>query len=184
MRKTKIICTLGPAVDQPEILEQLVINGMDVARLNFSHGTHAEQLERVNRLKKIRGKYNKPIPLLLDTKGPEIRTKLFKAREVILEENKKFVIYHNDIEGDSTKCSVTYKDLHKDLKEGSRILINDGLVELKVKTIDDKDIYCEVLNGGVIGNNKGINIPDVDIQLPSLTEQDEKDIIFGSFSGK
>lgn len=179
MRKTKIVCTLGPAVDDESILEQLIINGMNVARMNFSHGTHSEHLKRIERFKKLREKHQKSIPLLLDTKGPEIRTGLFKGREVQLNEGDKFILKNGECEGDTSCCSVTYKLLYKDVKPGSKILINDGLVELKVTDIFEKDIHCTVLNGGIIGNNKGINIPETDTNLPSLTEQDIKDIIFG-----
>ncbi len=179
MRKTKIVCTLGPAVDDEKILEQLIISGMDVARLNFSHGTHEDHLKRINRFKKLRDKHNKPIPLLLDTKGPEIRTGLFKNNSVELIEAQDFIICHEDIEGDNSKCSISYKDLHNDINVGNKILINDGLIELEVKKIVDKDVHCTVVNGGVIGNNKGMNLQETDINLPSLTDKDIQDILFG-----
>lgn len=179
MRKTKIICTLGPAVDDEVILEKLMLKGMNIARLNFSHGTHESHLERVNRFKKIREKLGLPIPLLLDTKGPEIRLGKFEKKEVILEEGKKFVLVANDIVGNEGRASISYKNLHQDVKKGNRLLINDGLVELEVEKIVSTDIHCVVLNGGVIGNNKGINVPDVVIHLPSITAQDVEDIKFG-----
>lgn len=179
MRKTKIICTLGPAVDDENILKKLMQKGMDVARLNFSHGTHEEHKRRIDRFKKVRASLGLPIPLLLDTKGPEIRTGRFENGEVVLKEGDEFTLVNEDIIGNNTRASVSYKGLYKDVKKGGRILINDGLVELEVVRIDGKDIHCTVLNGGVIGNNKGINVPNAEIHLPSLTEQDIADIRFG-----
>lgn len=179
MRKTKIICTLGPAVDSDSILKKLITKGMDVARINFSHGTHEQHKKRVDSFKNIREKLKRPIPLLLDTKGPEIRTGKFETGEVILKEGESFVLVNDEIVGDGAKVTVTYKELYKDVKKGSRILINDGLVELEVVEIKSRDIYCTVLNGGAIGNNKGINVPGAEIHLPSLTNQDIEDIKFG-----
>ena len=179
MRKTKIICTLGPAVDSENILIKLFQKGMDVARINFSHGNHEQHKKRVDTFKKVRKKMGKPVPLLLDTKGPEIRIGKFEVTEIVLKENDKFTLVNEDIIGDNTKATVTYKELYKDVKRGSRILINDGLVELEVESIDGKDIKCVVLNGGVIGNNKGINVPGAEIHLPSITTQDIEDIKFG-----
>ena len=179
MRKTKIICTLGPATDDTHVLRRIFLTGMDVARLNFSHGTHEEHKIRVDRLKKIREELNLPVALLLDTRGPEIRLGNFEKGEVVLKEGERFVLVNDDILGDETKCSVSYKELYKDVKKGNRILINDGLVELEVINIKDKDIICEVLNGGAIGNHKGVNVPGVKVNLPSLTEKDIEDIRFG-----
>ena len=183
MRKTKIICTLGPAVDDEEILGKLMLTGMDVARINFSHGTHEQHRQRVEVFKKVREKLGRPIPLLLDTKGPEIRTGKFETCDVQLDQGKDFVLVNEDQIGDSTRCTISYKELYKDVRKGSRILINDGLVELEVKEIKDKDIYCTILNGGVIGNNKVINVPEAEIHLPSLTEKDVQDIVFGVENG-
>ena len=183
MRKTKIICTLGPAVDNEDTLRKLMQKGMDIARLNFSHGTHEEHKIRVERFKKIREELNLPIPLLLDTKGPEIRLGNFENAEVALKEGERFVLVNDDIVGDVTKCSISYKELYKDVRTGTRILINDGLVELEVIGIKDKDIVCEVLNGGIIGNHKGVNVPGVEVHLPSLTEKDVEDIKFGIENG-
>lgn len=179
MRKTKIICTLGPAVDDEAVLRELMLKGMNVARINFSHGSHEEHLKRITIFKKIREEFDLPIPLLLDTKGPEIRTGKFNEKEVILKDGDSFILVNEDVVGDSTKCTVSYKELYKDVKKGSRILINDGLVELEVNQIKNKDIYCTVLNGGMIGNNKGMNVPGTIIQLPSLTQKDIDDIKFG-----
>ncbi len=179
MRKTKIVCTLGPAVDDESILRKLFLKGMDVARINFSHGSYEEHQKRIDLFKKIRSEYNLSIPLILDTKGPEIRTGKFKEKEVTLVEGHTFTLINDDIEGDNERTSVSYKKLYLDIKIGNRILINDGLVELEVTEIDNKDIICKVLNGGVISNNKGINVPGTKINLPSLTEKDVDDIKFG-----
>ncbi|AUG56626.1 pyruvate kinase [Acetivibrio saccincola] len=178
MRKTKIICTLGPAVDSEEMLRQLMLKGMDVARLNFSHGSHEEHKARVERFKKVRDSLDLPVALLMDTKGPEIRLGKFKDKEVKLEKGDKFVLLSEDKLGDEKEASVSYKDLYKDVEKGSSILINDGLVELVVEKIKDKKIYCRVVNGGIIGDNKGINVPGVDLHLPPLTEKDIEDIKF------
>jgi pyruvate kinase len=178
LRKTKIICTLGPAVDNPAILEKLMRKGMDVARMNFSHGDHEEQKKRLENFKRVREKLGLPIPVLLDTKGPEIRIQNFAAGEAVLNEGDSFILAHDDILGDNTKVSITYKDLYKDVSKGSRILINDGLIELVVDHIENKDIHCTILNGGTIGNKKGINVPGTEINLPSLTEKDVEDILF------
>lgn len=179
MRKTKIICTLGPAVDNEEKLKKLMIKGMNIARINFSHGTHEEHKKRVDLFKKVRDELSLPIPLLLDTKGPEIRVGKFEEKEVTLKAYDCFTLVCDDIVGDSTRVSVTYKELYKDVRRGSRILIDDGLVELEVQKIEGKDIVCTVLNGGTISNNKGINVPGTEIHLPSLTEKDVEDIKFG-----
>lgn len=178
MRKTKIICTLGPALDNEEILKKMLLSGMDVARLNFSHGDHAEHKGRVDLIKKLRDSLGLATPLLLDTKGPEIRTGKLENGEIELKEGKSFVLVNEEIIGTEEKCYITYKELYKDVKKGSKILINDGLVELEVVNIKNQEIHCVVLNGGVIGNNKGINVPGAEIHLPPLTEQDVKDIKF------
>ena len=179
MRKTKIICTLGPAVDDLNILEQLIKNGMDVARMNFSHGSYEEHKKRLNNFKNVRDKFSKPIALILDTKGPEIRTGIFIDNKAVLNTNDTFTLINEDIEGDNSKCSISYKELYKDIKVGTRILIDDGLIELSVKEIKNKDIICLVLNGGAISNNKSINVPDTVLNLPSLTQRDIDDIKFG-----
>jgi len=179
MRRTKIICTLGPSSDDENILRNMMLGGMNVARMNFSHGTHEQHKKRADLFKKVRDELKLPIPLLLDTKGPEIRTGDFKDGQVTLKENNQFILVNKDIVGDETCCSVSYKELYKDVSKGCRILINDGLVELEVIDIKNKDIYCIVKNGGIIGNRKGINVPGVDIRLPALTSQDIADIKFG-----
>jgi len=179
MRKTKIICTLGPAVDDEEVLKKLMLNGMNVARINFSHGTHEEHKKRIDRFKKVRDSLNLPIPLLLDTKGPEIRIGRFEKGEVQLKQGETFVLCHDDIVGDEKKVSISHKKLYKDVARGCRILIDDGLVELRVEEVKGKDIYCIVINGGIVGNNKGVNVPGVETCLPSITEKDIEDIKFG-----
>lgn len=178
MRMTKIICTLGPAVDDDKLLEQLILEGMDVARMNFSHGNHEEQKLRVERVKRIREKVGKPVPLLMDTKGPEIRMGKFENGETTLKEGNGFVLVNEDIMGNEERASVSHKELYKDVNMGTRVLINDGLVALEVVKVEGKDIHCRVLNGGIVSNNKGVNIPETDTHLPSLTEQDIKDIEF------
>ncbi|MDF2988372.1 MAG: pyruvate kinase [Eubacterium sp.] len=179
MRRTKIICTLGPASDNEDVLRNMMLGGMNVARMNFSHGTHEQHKKRADLFKKIRNEVGLPIPLLLDTKGPEIRTGNFKDGQVTLKETNQFILVNKDIIGDENSCTISYKELYKDISKGSRILINDGLVELEVMEIKNKDIYCIVKNGGVVGDHKGINVPGADIRLPALTSQDIDDIKFG-----
>ena len=177
MKKTKIICTLGPASNNRETLKALMENGMDIARFNFSHGDHEEQKGRVDMIKELREELDMPIAMLLDTKGPEIRTRLLKdGQKVKLEAGKQFVLGIGDFEGDSTKVAITYETLYKDVKPGNRILIDDGLIELEVKAIKGTDIVCDILNGGELGEKKGVNVPYVKVNLPGITEQDKKDI--------
>lgn len=178
MRKTKIICTLGPAVEKEGVLEKLILSGLNIARFNFSHGSHEEHKERVDMVREASKNVGLPVALLLDTKGPEIRTGKFGPKEVTLVEGKTFTLVNEEILGDETQVSVSYKELYKDVTPGCSILVNDGLVELKVLEIIGKDIKCEILNGGVLSNNKGINVPNVVINLPALTEKDISDILF------
>ena len=182
-KKTKIVCTLGPASQTEEILTKLVENGLNVCRFNFSHGSHEEHKERLDLVKKVREKLNKPIAILLDTKGPEIRTGKFTEPEVLLDAGQKFTITMEDIDGDKDRCTVSYKELIDDIKVGDRILIDDGLVGLKVQEIKDKDIICIVENSGIVKNNKGVNIPGVKINLPAITAKDIGDIEFGINQG-
>ena len=179
MRRTKIVCTLGPATDDVETIKELIRNGLDGARINFSHGTYESHTEIINKLKQAREDLNAPIPLILDTKGPEIRLKTFDAEKYYLERNSKFTLTTEDIIGDQNRVSVTYQDLPQDLEDGSRVLIDDGLIELHVDEIDGTEIHCTVVNGGFVSSNKGINVPDVYVHLPSLTERDIEDIKFG-----
>lgn len=179
MRKTKIVCTLGPATDDPEVLKELMHAGMNVGRINFSHGNYQDQEERINTFKKVRAELGLPIPLLLDTQGPEIRIGKFKEPKVLLENGKLFTLLNDDVLGDNTKVSITYKDLYKDIEIGKTILINDGTIELRVKEIINKDIVCEVIQGGYLTNRKSINVPDLVLNLPSITEKDIADIKYG-----
>lgn len=183
MRKTKIVCTLGPATNDVEIMKQLIQNGMDAARINFSHGTYETHAETIAKLKQAREELNAPIPLILDTKGPEIRVKTFKEDKVRLEENATFTLTTREVEGDVNIVSVTYADLPKDVHRGSRILIDDGLIELKVEDITETDVVCKVVNGGVVKSRKGVNLPGVEVNLPSLMEKDIEDLKFGVENG-
>ena len=178
MRKTKIICTMGPAVDDEEKLRELMLNGMDAARFNFSHGTHESPLATLNKVKRVRDELGIAVATILDTKGPEIRIKTFENGPVTLAEGDKFTLTTRDVPGDASIVSVTYADLHKELQSGCRVLIDDGLIELNVDSISGQDIACTVRSGGPLSNNKSINIPDVSIHLPSLTEKDREDIRF------
>lgn len=178
MKKTKIVCTIGPATDE-KVLGQLFEEGLNVARLNFSHGNHAEHKERIDTIKKLREEMELPIGIMLDTKGPEIRLGTFKE-EVELKDGDRFTLTTKDIIGDKEKVSVSYEALAKDVKEGNRILIDDGLVELVVENIvNAEDIICKVLNGGTLKDHKGVNVPNVSINLPPITEKDIRDIKFG-----
>ena len=179
MRKTKIICTLGPATDDENVLRELLLNGMDVARVNMSHGTHEQQKVRIDSVKKLREELDLPIAILLDTKGPEIRTGDFSKGPVTLEAGQEFTLTTEDIDGDNTRCSVTFKSLPQELEEGNKILIDDGLIELRVKSLTDTEVVCKVINGGNVSSHKGINIPNVKLSLPFISEQDKKDIAFG-----
>ncbi len=180
MKKTKIICTMGPTTDDPEILRKLIKSGMDVARFNFSHGTHEEQKKRMDRLKKLRDEEKKPIAILLDTKGPEIRTGLLAdGKKVMLEQGAQFILSTEPCMGTKEKVSITYEGLVSDVQIGGRILIDDGLIELEVKEKKGKDIVCTVISGGELGEHKGVNVPNVAVRLPAITDQDKEDIRFG-----
>ena len=178
MRKTKIICTLGPAVDSEQAMRQLILKGMNAARFNFSHGTHESHLVQLNKLKRVRDELGRPVATILDTKGPEIRIRTFASGPVVLKRGDPFVLTSEDVPGDQTRVSVTYSRLHEELSPGCRVLIDDGLVELIVDQVQGTDIYCTVETGGELSSNKSINIPDVAIPLPSLTQRDEEDIKF------
>ena len=183
MRKTKIVCTLGPATDDKETLRKVIEAGLDVARFNFSHGNHEEQKERIDMIKEISKEIGKPIGLMLDTKGPEVRTGDLKEGKVQLEQGNETIMTTEEIEGDAQRFSVQYKQLPQDLEKGSQILIDDGLIELKVKEVNGTEIKCEILNGGELGSRKGVNLPGVKVQLPALTEKDVSDIKFGIKQG-
>ena len=178
MRKTKIICTMGPAVDDEEKLRALILAGMDAARFNFSHGTHESHLATLTKVKRVRDEMGVALATILDTKGPEIRIRTFENGPVTLEEGADFTLTTREVPGDGSCVSVTYLDLHKELSPGCRVLIDDGLIELQVREIRGQDIECTVVSGGPLSSNKSINIPDVHIHLPSLTEKDREDLRF------
>ena len=178
MRKTKIICTMGPAVDNEEKLRALMLAGMDAARFNFSHGTHESHLALLTKVKRVRDELGAAVATILDTKGPEIRVKTFASGSVTLAEGAAFTLTTRDVPGDESCVSVTYSNLHNELKPGCRVLIDDGLIELRVEEVRGQDIVCTVACGGPLSSNKSINIPDVHIQLPSLTEKDKEDLRF------
>lgn len=166
MRNTKIICTLGPAVDNEEAIRKLILGGMNAARFNFSHGTHESHLKTFRILQRVRDELGIPVAAILDTKGPEIRIGQFTDGPYDLKPGDDFTLLNEDVPGDQTKVSVSYKDLADEVSIGTRILIDDGLIEIRVKEISGKDVICTVVNGGAISNNKSINIPDVHISLP------------------
>ena len=183
MRKTKIICTLGPSTDKDGVLRALVANGMNVARFNFSHGSHEEHKGRLDNLKAIRAELGKPVAALLDTKGPEIRLKEFKNGVEMLEAGQTFTLTTREVEGTKEICSVTYKDLPHDVHEGGTIMLDDGLIMLRIEKVTDTDITCTVLNSGKIKTKKGVNVPGVHLSMPYLSQKDREDIIFGIQNG-
>lgn len=183
LRKTKIICTLGPASESEEVIRELMLAGMNVARLNFSHGTHEEQRGKLERVKKVRAELGLPVALLLDTKGPEIRTGEFEKGKVELKKGQTFVLTTEDVMGNEGMVSITYKNLVKDVKEGDSILIDDGLIGLKVTKLTEKEIICTVENGGTISNKKGINVPGVELKMPFISKKDREDILFAVKEG-
>lgn len=183
MRKTKIVCTLGPAVDDPKTLTKLFTSGMNVARFNFSHGDYEQQSKRIEMFKAIREELNLPIPMMLDTKGPEIRIGTFENDGVILHDKALFTLTQEPCVGTFSKVYVNYPHLHEDVFVGTTILINDGIIELRVKEIINKDVVCEVIHGGKLTNRKSVNIPGLSLQLPILTDKDKDDIIFGIQNG-
>ena len=183
MRKTKIICTLGPSTDKDGVLRELVANGMNVARFNFSHGSYEEHKGRLDNLKAIRAELGKPVAALLDTKGPEIRLKEFKNGVEMLEAGQTFTLTTREVEGTKEICSITYKDLPQDVHEGGTIMLDDGLIKLRITNVTDTDITCEVLNSGKIKTKKGVNVPGVHLSMPYLSQRDRDDIIFGVQQG-
>ena len=183
MRKTKIICTLGPSTDKDGVLRELIANGMNVARFNFSHGSHEEHKGRLDLLKSLREELGKPVAALLDTKGPEIRLKDFKNGTEMLEAGQTFTLTTRDVEGTKEICSITYKDLPQDVAPGGTIMLDDGLIKLLIQTVNDTDIVCTVLNNGKIKNKKGVNVPGVHLSMPYMSQRDKDDIIFGIEQG-
>ena len=176
MRKTKIVCTIGPASKDVETLKELILAGMNVARINFSHGNYEEQKVYINAVKKAREELNMPVALLLDTQGPEIRTGILDKIPIELKTHNTITLVSEELIGNDKRISITHKELYKDIKPGTQILIDDGKIELKVKEIKGKDIICEVINGGLLGNRKSINLPGTHVNLPSLKEKDIEDL--------
>ncbi|BEI77293.1 pyruvate kinase [[Ruminococcus] torques] len=184
MKKTKVVCTMGPNTNDRELLKKLIENGMDVARFNFSHGDHEEQKSRMDLLKELRQELNTNTAILLDTNGPEIRTGVLKGgKRIMLKAGEQFTLTTEEIEGDESKVSITYEGLVQDVDAGRVILIDDGLIELKVVGKSEKEIFCEVINGGELGERKGVNVPNVAVRLPAITEKDKDDIRFGVEQG-
>lgn len=179
MRKTKIVCTLGPATDLDDNLRSLIKEGMNVARFNFSHGSHEEHEKKLNKLKEAREELHSYVAALLDTKGPEIRIKQFEKNKIELVKDQEFTITARDVVGTEEIVSITFANLYNDVKIGTKILIDDGLIELNVLRIVGEDIVCQVINGGTISNNKGINVPGINLSMPYLSSKDRSDIIFG-----
>lgn len=183
MRKTKIICTLGPATDRPGVLKQLAEAGMDVARFNFSHGSYEEQGDRFKALCQVREEVGRPIAALLDTKGPEIRLRDFENGKEQLVKGQKFTLTTREIEGTNEIVSISYKELPHDIEVGRQILIDDGLIELVVNEKTDTDIVCTVLNDGPVSNKKGVNVPGTRLTMPYLSQKDKDDLVFGCKMG-
>lgn len=179
MRRTKIVCTIGPASRDPKILEEMLKAGMNVARMNFSHGTHEEHRKTIEEFRRVRDRMGIPAAVLLDTKGPEIRIKNFVNGKEVLKEGDRFTITTRDVEGTKEQVSVTYKDFPKELKPGNQILINDGKIVIRTDEITKTDVIGTVIHGGEISNHKGINLPNVNVNMAYMSEQDRKDILFG-----
>ena len=184
MKRTKIICTMGPNTNDKNIMRELAKNGMDVARFNFSHGDYNEHLSRLELLKEVRKELDIPVAALLDTKGPEIRTGLLKdGKKVTLKEGQTFTLTTRDVVGDENMAHINYDGLNEDVAPGNKILIDDGLIGLDVVEVNGPDIVCQVVNGGELGEKKGVNVPNVKIKLPALTDKDKEDILFGIRQG-
>ena len=184
MRKTKIVCTIGPATDDENILRDMMKNGMDVARFNFSHSEHSVHQQRFETITRLRDEMGLNIATLMDTKGPEIRLRDFKDHKpVTIKDGDMFTLTTRDVEGDETICSITFAKLPQDITTGTRILINDGVIELKAVKIDSTDIQCEIIHGGVVSDHKGINVPGVKLSMPYISDADMADLAFGAKMG-
>lgn len=183
IRKTKIVCTLGPSTDRGDVLKELIAEGMNVARFNFSHGTHEEQKARFDKLVALREELDQPVAALLDTKGPEIRLRQLKGGKAELVVGQKLTLTTEEILGDETRVSISYKDLYRDVHVGTPILIDDGLIEMEVVEIKGSDIVCVVRNGGIISDKKGVNVPNAELSMPYISEVDYRDIVFGIETG-
>ncbi|QSX07818.1 pyruvate kinase [Alkalibacter rhizosphaerae] len=183
MRKTKIVCTLGPASETREMIQRLIESGMNVARLNFSHGTYPEHKKKIDLVKEVSRELNRPVAIMLDTKGPEIRIRQFSQGKILLAKGDPFTLTAEEILGDQTRVSITYKNLVHEVEPGNTILADDGLIQLTVTQVDGNEIHCVVENGGELSNNKSLNFPNINIKLPAITEKDREDIIFGIKEG-
>ena len=170
---------MGPNTHDKECLKKLALNGMNIARLNFSHGEYEEQLEMINLIKEVRSELGLPIAILLDTKGPEIRVGVLKDEKITLTQGAQVTLTTEEIEGDETLIPITYADLPKDVEKGNRILMDDGLLELQVDATTDTTISCTVVAGGILSSKKGVNVPNVRVNLPAITDKDREDITFG-----
>lgn len=183
IKKTKIVCTLGPATDDDKVLRSMIDAGMDIARINFSHGIYAEHKLRIDQLKRIRSELNKPVPIMLDTSGPEIRLKTFVGGSATIEAGQPFILTTDDVAGDHTRVSVTYTGLPEDVTIGTRVMIDDGNAELRVKRIDGPDIICDVIYGATLKDRKSVNLPDIEVSMPYISEKDTEDLKFGILNG-
>ena len=179
MLKTKIVCTLGPASDSEEIIEKMILAGMNVARLNFSHGTHEEHKKKIDAVKAVRDRLGVPVAIMLDTKGPEIRLGEFKGGSATLTAGDEFILSVDDVTGDERRAKITFSGLPSQVSEGTRILLDDGNIDLAVKSKTEKEIVCEIVSGGVIKSGKGVNVPNVHLDMPHLSERDKADLLFG-----
>ena len=179
MRKTKIVCTLGPSTDDPQVMRELMLAGMNVARFNFSHGTHEDHLDRLKLVKRLRAELGLPIATMLDTKGPEVRIGLFENGSITLKEGDKFTLTTDEIMGNQERCTVKYANFPKDVNVGTRVLFSDGTIEMIVDEIDGNEVHLTVQNNGKLSNNKSINLPEVKLSLPFVSDRDREDIIFG-----
>lgn len=182
-RKTKIVCTMGPSTNDDSVLRELMVSGMNVARLNFSHGDHEYHLSNMKRIRRISAELGKPVAIMLDTRGPEIRLELFENHKVELKKGQTFTLCMKSISGNGQRASITYKELPGDVREGTTILIDDGLVSMTVRSVSPEEIVCVVNNDGVVSDRKGINVPDVDLSMPYLSQKDREDIAFGVRNG-
>ena len=179
MRKTKIICTIGPASDSIERLRELMEAGMDVARFNFSHGSHQEQKEKYEKVLKARQELGLPVATLLDTKGPEIRLRDFEQGRAELVSGQQFTLTTEEVLGTAKRAAISYKNLKEDITQGTTILIDDGLIEMTVEEICGEEIVCRVVNGGFVSNHKGVNVPGAHLSMPYISDTDREDILFG-----
>ena len=179
MRRTKIVCTIGPASESEEKLRELMLAGMNVARFNFSHGTHEEQKQKLEAVRKVRKELGLPVTTMLDTKGPEIRLRDFEGGRVELIAGERFTLTTEEILGTAARATISYKNLKNDISVGTTILIDDGLIQLKVEEIDGEEIICRVENGGFVSNHKGVNVPGAILSMPYSSEVDREDILFG-----